>query len=114
MRWFLIWDTARSPCWTMAIARTTTDCKSLPTAASGARRACALYMKLESFLLQDVMVHGQLENAIRNVLIGPGVGQCDISLLKNLQVREKAKLQFRAESFNTINHPSFTGINTTV
>ena len=37
-----------------------------------------------------------------------------MSLLKNIRFSERANLQFRAESFNIWNHPSFTGINTTV
>jgi hypothetical protein len=60
------------------------------------------------------MVPGQFGSSGRNILVGPGFVLPDLSLLKNFSVREKTNIQFRAESFNFLNHPSFTGINTTV
>ena len=48
-----------------------------------------------------------------NNLLGPGFHNWDISLLKNFQLHERARMQFRFESFNIFNHPNFTGINTT-
>jgi len=59
------------------------------------------------------MIHGVFGNGRRNVLIGPGFSQWDASAIENFAVRERAQLQFRAESFNVFNHPSFTGIDTT-
>jgi hypothetical protein len=47
------------------------------------------------------------------VLIGPGFNQWDVSAIKNFDIRERVRLQFRGESFNVVNHPSFTGIDTT-
>jgi len=81
---------------------------------SGDQRTLGRWFNTEAFLPQERMIQGRFGDAGRNILIGPGFGQWDISLLKNFQVREKARLQFRAESFNTVNHPSFTGINATV
>lgn len=81
---------------------------------SGDQRTLGRWFNTEAFLPQERMIQGRFGDAGRNILIGPGFGQWDISLLKNFQVREKVRLQFRAESFNTINHPSFTGINATV
>lgn len=60
------------------------------------------------------MTPGQYGNNGRNILIGPGYRQWDVALLKNFRFTESKALQFRAESFNVWNHPSFTGINTTV
>ena len=60
------------------------------------------------------MVQGQFGNTGRNVLIGPGFQMWDMSLMKNFRFSERIGLQFRAESFNTFNHPNFTSINTTV
>jgi hypothetical protein len=60
------------------------------------------------------MVQGVFGNGGRNVLIGPGFNQWDLSLLKVFSFQDRARLQFRAESFNIVNHPSFTGIDTTV
>jgi hypothetical protein len=46
-------------------------------------------------------------NAGRNILRGPGLGSCDFSVLRNLRLRESAKLQFRAEIFNIFNRANF-------
>ena len=59
------------------------------------------------------MIQGRFGNSGRNILIGPGFNQWDLSAIKNFDLHERARLQFRAESFNLVNHPSFTGIDTT-
>ena len=46
-------------------------------------------------------------NAGRNILIGPGFKNFNLSLLKNLPLGEGVRLQFRAEAFNVFNHPNF-------
>jgi Carboxypeptidase regulatory-like domain/TonB-dependent Receptor Plug Domain/TonB dependent receptor len=46
-------------------------------------------------------------NGGRNILIGPGFKNFNLSLLKNLRLGEGARLQFRAEAFNVFNHPNF-------
>jgi len=43
----------------------------------------------------------------RNALRGPAFFQWDLSLMKNFPVTERAKLQFRADVFNILNHPNF-------
>jgi len=43
----------------------------------------------------------------RNVFRGSGYWNADISVQKVIQLSEGWRLQFRAESFNTFNHPSF-------
>lgn len=53
-------------------------------------------------------------NAPRTLsLRGPAYENWDISLFKNVVVRERATVQFRAETFNTFNTPLFAGPNTT-
>jgi len=47
-------------------------------------------------------------NAGRLTLRGPGSRNMDFSLFKEFNITEKAKLQFRAESFNLTNTPTFT------
>jgi hypothetical protein len=49
----------------------------------------------------------------RNSFRAPNFDQWDCSLDKNFHIREKARLQFRAEFFNVLNHTNF-GIPTTV
>jgi len=56
---------------------------------------------------------GQFGNVGRNTLIGPGAVGIDFSLFKNFPVDERMKIQFRAEAFNLINHPNFSGLSTT-
>jgi hypothetical protein len=43
----------------------------------------------------------------RNALRGPGFFQWDFSAMKNFQIKESVKLQFRTDVFNILNHPNF-------
>ena len=43
----------------------------------------------------------------RNMFRGPGYWNFDLAAQKNFQINERFRLQFRAETFNTLNHPSF-------
>ena len=58
--------------------------------------------------------HPRFGNAGRNVLTGPPLNNWDLALLKNFQIRERFKLQFRSEFFNTFNHPYFSAPETRV
>jgi len=46
-------------------------------------------------------------NSPRNLLIGPNFQSVDMSLFKNIRLREKTKLQLRWEVFNLFNRPNF-------
>jgi hypothetical protein len=46
-------------------------------------------------------------NTGRNILIGPGLLNLDFSLNKEFHITEKAAFQFRAETFNLLNHANF-------
>jgi hypothetical protein len=48
----------------------------------------------------------------RNTLIGPGVATVDLSVAKTTPIRERFKLEFRAEAFNLFNHPVYSNPNT--
>jgi hypothetical protein len=50
-------------------------------------------------------------NSGRNKFYGPGRTTVDFSTFKNFTVREKLKIQFRAEFFNLLNHPNFAAPN---
>ena len=49
----------------------------------------------------------------RNAVIGPGLEEFDLSLQKDLHLTETAKLQFRVEAYNVVNHPNFNIPNRT-
>jgi hypothetical protein len=51
-------------------------------------------------------------NAGRNIIIGPGVNNWDMSLIKAFRIRENVNLQFRADAFNAFNHPQWSGVDT--
>jgi len=46
-------------------------------------------------------------------ILGPGQDNWDMTLAKLIKIRESQSLQFRAEFFNTFNHPQFSSINDT-
>jgi hypothetical protein len=50
---------------------------------------------------------GTLGNAGRNIVIGPGIINWDLSAIKNFQLGETRQLQFRFETFNLPNHPNW-------
>jgi hypothetical protein len=57
---------------------------------------------------------GQLGTALRNSLIGPAERNWDFSLVKDTKLGflgEAGMLEFRAEFFNVLNHPNFSGGN---
>jgi Carboxypeptidase regulatory-like domain/TonB dependent receptor len=43
----------------------------------------------------------------RNILVGPTFNNTDFSIIKNSQIREGMRIQFRAEIFDLFNHPNF-------
>ena len=53
-------------------------------------------------------------NASNGSILGPGYGDWDLSLFKNIQIRQELNMQLRAESFNTFNHTNFSGVATTL
>jgi hypothetical protein len=57
---------------------------------------------------------GTWGNLGRGVYTGPGYAQVDVSLFKDIPLRERANLQFRAEFFNALNHTNLGSPNATV
>ena len=50
---------------------------------------------------------GTLGNLGRNTIVGPGLTDLDISVMKNTRLAEGKTLQFRADAFNLLNHANF-------
>ena len=57
---------------------------------------------------------GTFGNAGRNVLFGPAATNLDFGAIKNFNLIERAKLQFRAEAFNLFNHANLSNPNANV
>ena len=55
----------------------------------------------------SVPAPGTLGNLQRDFLTGPGIFDFDYALMKETTIKEQTRLQFRAEFFNILNHPSF-------
>jgi hypothetical protein len=47
-------------------------------------------------------------------MTGPGINNFDVSLQKQFSIKERMKIQFRADAFNAFNHTQFSGYNSTV
>lgn len=50
---------------------------------------------------------GQFGNSGRNVIIGPGIWNVDMALMRSLRVSDAVRAQFRADFYNVLNHPNF-------
>jgi hypothetical protein len=59
-------------------------------------------------------IAGTYGNVGRGVYSGPGLADLDVSVMKMTTLKERMKLQFRAEIFNILNHPNFAAPNDTV
>ncbi|MDQ1470884.1 MAG: hypothetical protein QOJ99_2364 [Bryobacterales bacterium] len=67
-------------------------------------------INIDAFALPALYTYGDTP---RNFLRGPGYVNFDWSLFKNFTITERTKLQFRWETFNTLNHPNFSNPNST-
>jgi hypothetical protein len=47
-------------------------------------------------------------------LVNPGINNIDLSIEKNIVLKERAHIQFRLDAFNAPNHTQFSGINSTL
>jgi hypothetical protein len=65
---------------------------------------------INAFALPAQFTYG---NTPRNFMRGPGLVNMDWSLFKNFNFTERYRLQFRWETFNTLNHPNFSNPNST-
>jgi hypothetical protein len=73
-----------------------------------ARQTPDLWFQPASF---TVAPRGRIGTAGRNALTGPGFQQFDLSVIKDVPIRESVRAQFRAELFNVLNHPNFAAPN---
>ena len=65
----------------------------------------AQYLKARSDVLNTILSQSNVGAPLgRNTFTGPGSVNCDLSLLKNIPIKERAKFQLRFEFFNVFNH----------
>jgi hypothetical protein len=76
----------------------------LETALPSDQRSIYNWFDLSAFQVQPQYTYG---NSGRNVLLGPGLKNLDLTLGKGFTLRERMNLQFRLESFNATNTPAF-------
>ncbi len=57
--------------------------------------------------LDPITNAGQFGNAGRNIVRGPAYTNVDVSLVRTFRLTTATRLQFRAESFNILNHANF-------
>ena len=57
---------------------------------------------------------GTFGNSGRNILRGPRSFNTDLGVIKNTNLTDRLKLQFRAEFFNVFNNVNFNGPGSTV
>jgi outer membrane receptor protein involved in Fe transport len=56
---------------------------------------------------------GTLGDPSKTLIRGPGLNDFDISLVKNMPIKDRLRLQLRVEMYNAFNHTQFSAINTT-
>ncbi|MEP6819909.1 MAG: carboxypeptidase regulatory-like domain-containing protein [bacterium] len=66
------------------------------------------YLNPAAFSLPEVGKFGSLG---RGSVRGPDIKNFDLSVVKNWKIRDRYRLQFRAEMFNAFNHPNFNGVD---
>ncbi len=71
------------------------------------------YFNTAAFSQPAPFTFGNTARTLGN-LRGPGLANMDLSIVKNFPIHEQIRLQFRAESFNTLNHPQFGLPNTSI
>ncbi|MCL4401728.1 MAG: TonB-dependent receptor [Acidobacteria bacterium] len=68
------------------------------------QRSIDHWFDTSAFVAQPQYTYG---NSGHNILFGPGMRNIDLSLSKSFSITESKHIQFRAESFNFTNTPSF-------
>jgi Carboxypeptidase regulatory-like domain len=67
----------------------------------------AQFFNTGAFIPTDDVARGVYGNAGRGLISGPAMVNTDLSVLKDFQIREPMRIQFRAELFNAFNQVNF-------
>ena len=88
------------------------DVLSKPSLTSGSRgQRVSKWFTTQAF---KTAATGTFGTAGRNILRGPGTFNLDFSIQRLFTIKERLKLQYRAEFFNGLNHTLLNNPNTTV
>lgn len=87
------------------------DATGLPANLPRGQRTRAHWFNTAAFANPPFTRYG---TAGEGVIIGPGTVNFDLSVFKDFRATERAKLQFRLESFNAFNHVNLNNPNTNV
>ncbi len=68
------------------------------------KRTPTLWFDTAAFAVPALYKYG---NAGRSVIEGPGLFNIDLAVIRNFQVSEAARIEFRFEAFNVTNHSNF-------
>jgi hypothetical protein len=92
------------------------QCAAPPPAGNGANCAGGRALNFYAFTLPTAAELAALDfgDAPRNFLRGFDAWQIDLAVRRTFPIRERLKLQFRAEAFNVLNHPIFGTIQTSL
>jgi hypothetical protein len=85
-------------------------------ALTGSRSTAAQvseWFNVAAFTLPATYTFGNVARTLPNVR-APGIEDFDFSMFKNIPIKERLHLQFRAEFFNILNHPQFNPPDTTL
>ena len=74
----------------------------------------AQFFNTAAFVPTNHVPRGVYGNAGRGLISGPATVNTDFSVLKDFQIREPMRLQFRAELFNAFNQVNFGNPTTAV
>jgi hypothetical protein len=76
----------------------------------GSERGINRWFRTEAFVQPAAFTPG---NAGRGTVVTPGSFNLDLAMYKNFGIRERDRIQFRAEAFNALNHTNLGTPRTT-
>ncbi len=81
------------------------------TGACGSKAPCVDFLNRSSFVLPAI---GTFGNVGKDALVGPGAFTWDMGIFKNFPFRDRYRIQFRAEFFNSFNRANFANPSSSV
>jgi hypothetical protein len=80
----------------------------LPATSGPLAGQTVAYLAQNPYALYIKAAQGMYANSGRNILQMPGICNFDFNAVKLFAIRERAKIEFRVDLFNAVNHPQYT------